>query len=47
MSYSKATEWYLKYIEQCNRFKDNNDSRCFFNLGYMNYYAGNGFRGAN
>lgn len=37
--YSKATEWYLKYLESSDYLEYNNNSRCFYNLGYMNYYG--------
>ncbi len=44
VSYSKATEWYLKYLESSDYLEYNNNSRCFYNLGYMNYYGGYGIQ---
>ena len=44
VSYSKATEWYLKYLESSDRLEFNNNSHCFYNLGYMHYYGGNGIQ---
>lgn len=44
VSYSKATEWYLKYLESSDNLEYNNNSRCFYNLGYMNYYGGYGIQ---
>lgn len=44
VSYSKATEWYLKYLESSDHLEYNNNSRCFYNLGYMHYYGGNGIQ---
>lgn len=43
-SFSKATEWYLKYLESSDCLEYNNNSRCFYNLGWMNYYGGYGIQ---
>lgn len=42
VSYSKATEWYLKYIESSEILEHNNNSQCFYKLGYMHYHGGYG-----
>lgn len=44
VSYSKATEWYLKYLEYSDCLEYNNNSYCFYNLGYIHYYGGNGIQ---
>lgn len=42
VSYSKAVEWYLKYLESSDYLEYNNNSLCFYHLGYMYYYGGYG-----
>lgn len=44
ISYSKSAEWYFKYLESSNHLEYNNKSNCFYILGYMYYYGGNGIQ---